>query len=203
MTVADTPHVRYRLPLFPLPTVLLPRALMPLHIFEPRYRALVRDRLDGDRRFGLIYHDWDDRGPFLSEPARIGCVAEIREHQLLDDGRSLIVVEGIERFRIEDGIESERPYFEALVTSWPDTTVMRGEELASRRRESIRLFHSVVASLGDRSEPMPELQADREISFLLAQTIQVAPEWHQRLLELRDEGSRLARIDRVLLTVLD
>lgn len=201
--MATVGELRYRLPLFPLPTVLLPRAHMPLHVFEPRYRAMVSDALEADRRFGMVYHDWDEQGPFLSEPGRIGCVAEIREHQGLDDGRSLLVVEGVERFRLEDGIESDAPYFEGLVTPYPDTTVMQGQELESRRRESIRLFHSVVASLSERPESLPDIQPDRELSFLLAQTIQVDPKWHQRLLELRDEGSRLARIDRILRAVLD
>lgn len=196
------PELRFRLPLFPLPTVLLPGMHMPLHIFEPRYRQMVDDCLDGDRRFGLLYHDWDDQGPFLSEPGRVGCVGEIGEHQALDDGRSLIVIAGVERFRIVDGIESDSLYFEGLVTSHPDTTVMEGEELASRRRESIALFHSVVASLSDKPDALPDLDADRELSFLLAQTIQVDPKWHQRLLELTDEGSRLARVDQVLRAVL-
>lgn len=202
MTSPPEAELRYRLPLFPLPTVLLPGALKPLHIFEPRYRAMVSDCLEGDRRFGMVYHDWDERGPFLREPGRIGCVGEILEHQPLEDGRSLIVVRGVERFRIEDGIESDALYFEGLVTPWPDETVMEGEELRSRRRESIRLFQAVVTSLSERPDSLPELDADRELSFLLAQAIQADPGWHQRLLELRDEGSRLIRVDRILRAVL-
>ncbi|MDX1647911.1 MAG: LON peptidase substrate-binding domain-containing protein [Longimicrobiales bacterium] len=203
MHFSSDPDLRYRLPLFPLPTVLLPRALMPLHIFEPRYRQMVRDRLEADRRFGMVYHDWDRQGPFLSEPGRIGCVGEILEHKRLEDGRSLIVVEGRERFRIEDGIESDALYFEGLVTPYPDTTVMEGEELRSRRRESIRLFRDVVSSLSERPDSLPDLEPDRELSFLLAQTIRSDPRWHQRLLELQDEGSRLARVDTLLRAVLD
>lgn len=203
MIASDGPELRYRLPLFPLPTVLFPGMLMPLHIFEPRYRQMVSDCLGGDRRFGMVFHDWDEQGPFLSEPGRVGCVGEVREHQELEDGRSLIVIEGVQRFRIRDGIESDTPYFEGLVSPHPDTTVMQGEELASRRRESIQLFHRVVASVSERPDALPDLAPDRELSFLLAQTIQVAPSWHQRLLELTDEGSRLARVDRVLRTVLD
>lgn len=203
MSAGPEPELRYRLPLFPLPTVLLPGTLKPLHIFEPRYRDMVRDCLEGDRRFGIVYHDWDEQGPFLSEPGRVGCVGEIREHQTLDDGRSLIAVEGVERFRLEDGIESDTRYFEGLVTPHLDTTVMEGEELASRRGESIRLFHAVIDSLSEAPDTLPDLEADREVSFLLAQTIQADPEWHQRLLETRDEGSRLARVDRVLRAVLD
>ena len=177
--------------------------LMPLHIFEPRYRQMVADCLEGDRRFGMVFHDWDEQGPFLSEPGRVGCAGEIREHQALEDGRSLIVIQGVERFRIQDGIESDAPYFEGLVTPHPDTTLMEGEELESRRGESIALFHAVVASLSERPDALPDLEPHRELSYLLAQTIQVAPSWHQRLLELTDEGSRLARVDRVLRAVLD
>jgi len=203
MVTGSAPELRYRLPLFPLPTVLLPGALMPLHIFEERYRHMVRDALEGDGRFGMVYHDWDEQGPFLSEPGRVGCVGRIREHQELEDARSLIVVEGVERFRIEDGIESESLYFEGLVTPYRDETVLEGEELESRRMESIGLFRAVVASLSERPESLPELEPDHELSFLLAQAIQVDPKWHQRLLEIRDEGSRLARLDRVLRAVLD
>lgn len=199
----DAPERRYRLPLFPLPVVLFPGQLMPLHIFEPRYRQLVQDCLTGDRRFGLIYHDWDRQGPFLSEEGRVGCVAEVREHEPLEDGRSLIVVEGTERFRILDGIESETPYFEALVTPHPDETLLTGTALASRRSESIALFMTVVASLDERPEKLPDLEPDKETSFPLAQTIGIDPSWHQGLLELQDESLRLAELDRVFRVALE
>lgn len=182
--------------------MLLPGAFVPLQIFEQRYRDLVVDVLAGDRRFGLVYHDWDERGPFLFEEGRVGCVAEIREHQPLDDGRSLIVAEGIERFRIIDAIESDALYFEALVGPYRDATAMDGGELASRRLESMGLFHSVVASLAERPDKLPELSPEGDVSFLLAQTIHVDPQWHQELLELQDETARLDRLDRVFLAVL-
>lgn len=191
------PEHRYRLALFPLPVVLLPGALMPLHIFEQRYRDMVRDCTTSDGRFGMVYHDWDDSGPFLGEEGRIGCVAEIRQHELLADGRSLLVVGGVERFRIIDLVESDTLYFEGLVEPYPDRTVMHGEELALRRKESIRLFHTVVETLSAEPAKLPDLTPDDEISFRLAQTIQVTPGWHQRLLELQDEASRLTRLDRV------
>ena len=64
--------------LFPLDLVVLPGETFPLHIFEPRYRDLVRDCLESDSAFGLVYHDWDRQGPFLCEEGRIGCVARIQ-----------------------------------------------------------------------------------------------------------------------------
>ena len=197
------PEHRYRLPLFPLPVVLLPGASMPLHVFEPRYREMVADCLRSDRRFGLVYHDWDQQGPFLFDEGRVGCVAEIREHQLLEDGRSLIGVRGMERFGIVDGIESETRYYEALVSPYRDTDPLPDDLLVARRQESIHLFHAVVASLAERPEQLPELRPDRETSFRLAQTISVDPSWHQRLLELRDETARLDELDRVFQAALE
>lgn len=194
--------LRYRLPLFPLPVVLLPGAVMPLHIFEQRYRDMVSDVLEGDRRFGMIYHDWDEAGPFLVEAGRVGCVAEIRQHEQLEDGRFMLVVEGVDRFRIDEGLEQRALYFEGVVTPHEDETAMDGEELAFRRRESIRLFEELLGLLPERPERLPELDVHGEISYALAQTIQMELTWHQRLLELRDEGSRLERIDQVFRAVI-
>ena len=192
----------YRLPLFPLPVVLLPGAVMPLHIFEQRYRDMVTDVLEGDRRFGLIYHDWDEHGPFLADTGRVGCVAEIRQHEELEDGRYLLMITGVERFAIDEGLEQKSLYFEGTVTSYSDDSAMKGEEMEFRRRESIRLFEDLINLLPERPEGLRELDAGGEVSFPLAQTIQMDLPWHQRLLELRDEGSRLERIDQVLRAVM-
>ena len=198
-----SPQARYRLALFPLPVVLLPGAAMPLHVFEPRYRDLVKDRLEDDGRFGMVYHDWDRQGPFLSEEGRIGCVAQIRRHQALEDGRSLILVEGRDRFRISDGIESDALYFEALVSSFADSPGTPEEELGQRRRESIQLFHLAVASLQGPEADVPDLSSDRDVSFALARMIQVDPRWHQQLLELADERLRLDVLDQVFRAALE
>lgn len=195
-------QLRYRLPLFPLPVVLLPGAVMPLHIFEQRYRDMVADVLEHDRRFGLIYHDWDDHGPFLAESGQVGCVAEVREHEQLEDGRYLLIVEGLERFVIDEGLEQQALYFEAIVTPYADTSAMLGEEMEFRRRESIRLFEQLIGLLPERPDRLPELSAETEVSYPLAQTIQMELPWHQRLLEIQDEGSRLERIDQVLRAVI-
>ncbi len=176
---------------------------MPLHIFEPRYQNLVSDCLSSESGFGLMYHDWDDSGPFMSEEGRVGCVAEIRAHKALEDGRSLIIVEGTDRFRINDGLESEALYFEALVTPDPDASTLADHQLVERRRESIDLFDRVLATLSEPPEDPPHFAPEKEASFPLAQTIQIEPEWHQHLLELRDENVRLTLIDRVFRAVLE
>ena len=216
MTAAD-PDIRTRLPLFPLPVVLLPGTQMPLHIFEQRYREMVRDVLEGDRRFGMVYHDWDLQGPFLTDEGTVGCLAEISQHESLDDGRSLIVIDGLSRFRIVDGIESDALYFEALVAPYTDASAGGGVEndgrvdpgqgasgaaTEARRQASIDLFGAVLDTMSDRPRAIPVLSAGTDVSFVLAQTIRVDPRWHQELLEMTSEEERLVRIDTVLRALL-
>lgn len=91
-----------RLSIFPLAGALLfPRALLPLHIFEPRYRAMVTDAMARDRRIGMI----QPRPEAVSNPRRpalfdIGCIGHIAEIKALDDGRFDLVLEGLTRFRL-------------------------------------------------------------------------------------------------------
>ena len=87
-----------RLSIFPLPGALLfPRGHLPLHIFEPRYRAMVSDALARDRRISMI----QPKGPGEPPPLfAVGCIGHIREVETLDDGRFNIILEGISRFRL-------------------------------------------------------------------------------------------------------
>jgi len=190
-----------RLPLFPLPVVLLPGALLPLHVFEPRYRQLMAHCLEGDRRFGLLYHDPDLSGPFELAGGEVGCVAEILKFEPLPDGRSLVLTLGTERFRVEDGIESASLYREALVEEYPD-----GEEprrgMVGRRRVSIDLFHRVLEEVLEHEGELPTFDPHTETAFQLAQRIQIAPSWQQELLEVRTERERLDRVDALLRTIL-
>jgi len=192
------PENRYRLPLFPLPVVLLPGAVMPLHVFEKRYREMVADVLKTDRKFGLIFHDWDEQGPFLGEEGCVGCLAEIQQHEELEDGRFILIVRGVGRFVIDEGLDQKSLYFEAIVTDYKDASAMRGEEMEFRRGESVQLLDELLDLLPDRPDHLAELSVHSELSYSLAQAIQMEFPWHQRLLEIQDEGSRLERIDQVL-----
>ncbi|MEA3010492.1 MAG: uncharacterized protein QOJ91_2184 [Sphingomonadales bacterium] len=97
-----------RLPVFPLAGALLfPRAQLPLHIFEPRYRDMVRDALAGDRLIGMIQPRGSDEPPSLFE---IGCIGRIAGAEEMDDGRFNIVLEGVGRFRILREAKVETAY---------------------------------------------------------------------------------------------
>jgi hypothetical protein len=93
-----------RIPLFPLAgAILLPRAQLPLHIFEPRYRDMVRDALAGQGRIGMIQPRFGDTEGEMSEPVELfqaGCLGEIVGAEELDDGRFNIVLHGSNRFRL-------------------------------------------------------------------------------------------------------
>ena len=97
-----------RLAIFPLPgAILFPRSYLPLHIFEPRYRAMIRDALASDKLIAMIQPKDEDEPPALFE---VGCIGRISASDELDDGRFNIVLEGLSRFRIAREAEVATPY---------------------------------------------------------------------------------------------
>ena len=97
-----------RVPIFPLAGALLfPRSQLPLHIFEPRYRAMIRDALAGDGLIAMVQPRDQEEPPSLFE---IGCLGRISASDELDDGRFNVVLEGLSRFRIAREAEVETPY---------------------------------------------------------------------------------------------
>lgn len=100
------------LSIFPLPNVVFfPGTLLPLHIFEPRYRKMVQDALQGDRRIGMVLQgsEWETRDSGIPEVHSVGGLGRINEAHELDDGRYDILLRGVSRFRIVEFL-SEAPY---------------------------------------------------------------------------------------------
>jgi len=141
----DLPHV---IPVFPLPgALLLPRGQMPLNIFEPRYLEMVDDALrDGHRLIGMIQPDPVHHGP-PDKPAlfSVGCVGRITQLAESGDGRYLIQLTGISRFRIEEELKVATGYRQCRVTFAPfasDFIARKGEEDVDREAllESLSAF---------------------------------------------------------------
>ena len=185
------------LPLFPLSMVLFPGTVVPLHIFEPRYRQMVTDVLNGDKRFGLIYHDPDEQGPFMNEPGRVGTVAVIRRYQPLPDGRSMIMVRGMDRFQTVAEVEGETLYYQAEVGPYEDLPHPDPKVLVARRKRSLGLFKNILQTLSHVPEALPTFSVRRELSFRLAAVVRMDPFWQRELLEIQDETARLDRLDPV------
>lgn len=193
-----------RLPLFPLPMVLYPGVPLPLHVFEPRYRQMMAHCLEGDRRFGLIYHDPDRAGPYLVEPGQVGCVAEIQKFQPLPDGRSLVLTQGTERFRVTGEPEQDAGamYYEALVEPYAD--LPEDEESVRRHCEATReLYRRAFEENIENLESLPPIDPEATLSFQIAQWIKIDPAWQQQFLESRSEEERLDRLDELLRGALE
>jgi Lon protease-like protein len=127
------------IPVFPLPgALLLPRGQMPLNIFEPRYLAMVDDSLrDGHRLIGMIQPDTGHPGP-EDKPKlyRVGCVGRITQLAETGDGRYLIQLTGVARFRVEEELTVQTAYRQCRVTYAPfadDFIARKGEEAVDRK----------------------------------------------------------------------
>ncbi|MGH9398770.1 MAG: LON peptidase substrate-binding domain-containing protein [Thermoanaerobaculia bacterium] len=172
-----------RLPLFPLPgVVLLPGTLLPLHIFEPRYRAMVADALEGDRMIGMamLKPGWER----ASEPPPIyavGGAGEIVESEELEDGRSNIVLEGRFRYRIL-GEARPDPYRLARVEEIPAASFIG----RSQQEEAIAVATAAFAEIAGELE-MPPLPAGalspERLASELALRLRFAPPELQTFLE--------------------
>jgi Lon protease-like protein len=183
------------LPLFPLGTVLLPGAQLPLQIFEQRYVALLRDLIAGqDERsplFGVVAiregYEVGDDGVRALHP--IGCAALLTQAAVLEDERYLVVSVGTDRFRL-DGIDADAstPYVTGDVT-WldePAGDAGRLGRLAGRTREELTAY---AALLGLEEPDLPS--DDRLLSYAVPQTVPLDVADCQSLLESTDTESRL------------
>jgi Lon protease-like protein len=132
----DLPGV---IPVFPLPgALLLPRGQMPLNIFEPRYLAMIDDSLrDGHRMIGMIQPDSAHAGPPDKPPLyKIGCVGRITQLAESGDGRYLLELTGVSRFRIEEELTANTAYRQCRVTYAPfadDFVARKGEDAVDRK----------------------------------------------------------------------
>ena len=122
-----------RLPMFPLGTVLFPHAVIPLHVFEPRYRALMQDCLDGDRRFGVVLIERGSEVGGGDQRAEVGTQGVITRAAELPDGRWVLEVTGEELVAIDEWLPDD-PYPVALVTAHPGAD--RGCGVRGRARAS-------------------------------------------------------------------
>ncbi|MBV9348435.1 MAG: LON peptidase substrate-binding domain-containing protein [Pseudolabrys sp.] len=131
----DMPEI---IPVFPLPgALLLPRGQMPLNIFEPRYLAMIDDALrDGHRLIGMIQPDERQQKGAATPPLyKVGCVGRITQLAESGDGRYLIELTGVARFRIEEEVKVLTPYRQCRVTFAPfagDFTARKGEQEVDR-----------------------------------------------------------------------
>jgi Lon protease-like protein len=155
------------LPLFPLGTVLMPGASLPLHIFEPRYRQLTVDLVTGavpDKEFGIVAvregFTPDDDG--IAALHTVGCTAELRDVRRLPDGRFDIVTRGARRFRLLDLDAESKPYLTGSVEYLPDVETPTADGmtqmLSAAARDAHRRYCATAWKTGDWAEPQPDVE---------------------------------------------
>jgi hypothetical protein len=182
------------LPLFPLGSVLFPGVVMPLRVFEPRYRQLVEDLQalpEGvDQRFGVVAirdgREVGDAG--VRSVYEYGCTAQLSAVDAADDGSYALVTTGVERFRVLSADLAGAPYPTAEVEMLTDTP---GEDADSLRTPATAQFLGYQRALsglrGVRVGPLPQLPDDPTVlSYLIAATM---------IIDLREKHSLLAAAD--------
>jgi Lon protease-like protein len=195
--------VSQELPLFPLGTVLFPGLVLPLHVFEERYRALVRhliERPEGTpREFGVvaIRRGWEVEEQSSLTLHDVGCVAQVRQVTTHPDGRYDLATVGTRRFAVGKVHDDRAPYLIAEV-DWLDEATGRTEEVDRLVPTVLDLFQRYLrlirpAQLG---EQVPEDAT--VLSHVIAATAALALDERQALLAAPDTAARL-RAERVLL----
>jgi Lon protease-like protein len=172
-----------QIPLFPLHTVLAPGIALPLHIFEPRYRALVRHCLDTESSFGVVLiREGNEVAPRDGSTqelaiASVGTMAEIREASRYADGRWNVLAVGGSRFTIREVLEDAEPYLVAEVDPVPDVTGNLAVAEALVQRVTARFVHYLRLLQprdGESAEPI-DVQVEVEVPDAEAEPEEVAP----------------------------
>lgn len=191
-----------QLALFPLPLVLLPHEILPLHIFEPRYQQMLRDIEPERNLFGISFFEPKDAFSDKPEIGSTGCVAEIREVQTLEDGRSNILTAGIIRYRLLNYVDLDKPYLTAEVEFFED--VEEDEAMLKPAADEIfALFERVAKAAFDLSGNrgrFPEIQkSDPErLSFIVAAAFSLENELKYKLVETDSTLDRFERLHGIL-----
>ena len=187
-----------RLPMFPLGLVMLPHLVVPLHIFETRYRVLMFDCTHGEANpeFGVVLIERGSEVGGNDQRFGVGTVARIVDAAELPDGRWVLSAAGTQRFRVDEWLPDD-PYPLALIERLPDLPWSPDAESARQQAEHhVRRALALSAELGDPAMPATiDLHPDPVISSWQLQAIApVGPFDQQRLLEIDDHRVRLSQL---------
>ncbi len=185
------------IPLFPLTKVLFPRMILPLHIFEERYKTMVSDLGGSSGVFGVV-HSQEVHSGMVGTSARIQRILHT-----YDDGRMDLIAVGEERFRLIDILEGS-PYLVARIEPVEDS----GAVIPAKRQinSMLDLYRRFISRLGLESQQREQLEtlvgemtAEQDISYIIGQTIGLDSDRQQELLEVTSPGERIRLLTGELL----
>jgi uncharacterized protein len=182
-----------QLPMFPLGSVLLPHMVLPLHIFEDRYRELIRDVLAGDGEFGVTLISRGHEVGGGDQRVDVGTVARVQEAEELDDGRWVVIAVGTRRIQVQRWLPEE-PYPRAEVVDLPEPPPEPGTEaLLAELEPQLRRSLSMLTELGDEGVPATFALSDdvQRASWQAAIVMPFTPYDSQRILQISSCRERL------------
>lgn len=190
------------LPLFPLRLVLFPGQVLPLHVFEPRYRVMINQCVEEQLPFGVVLMredtpDWREFKGDVALPYDIGTTAHVRRVERLADGRLNIVTLGLHRFRVRQ-LRFDRPFLQGVVEAFPLEGAPSPQDAHSVRR-LLRGYVQLLSKVLNSEVDLEELPEDpHTLAYLTASALQISWDEKQSLLETPDLPELLS-IERTLL----
>ena len=189
------------LPVFPIGgAVLLPRGVLPLNIFEPRYLAMIRDAMAGDKLIGMIQprRDGDDEAGLFG----VGCAGRITEYRETGDGRMIIALTGVARFAVARELDVTTPYRQVM----PDFDAFADDAgeprpLAPAARSALETtLRSYLDTQGLSADwkAVSEADDDSLVTTLSRPYVRSIPVERQALLEARDLPARAATLNALM-----
>ena len=187
--------------MFPLGSVLLPSVFLPLHLFEPRYRQLIRDCMAGSQEFGVVLIERGSEVGGGDVRADVGTVARVLEARELDDGRWAVGAVGTRRIRVVEWLEDD-PYPRAEVEDWDDVDDGGAADVDALAPvvATLRRVLALASELGDpAADATQELSPEPSLaSFQVAALSPIGPMDRQALLRTPGTSERLRRLADLL-----
>lgn len=186
--------------MFPLGCVLFPSAVLPLHVFEPRYQALVETCLKGDREFGVVLIERGSEVGGDDVRTDVGTVARIVEAEQMADGRWILAAVGVRRIRVRTWLVDD-PHPLADVDDWPDDAPVADlSEAYAERCTVLRRVLALKAELGEPAAPVTVELADDPVlgTYQLGAVAPLGPADQQAILRTDTVEHRLELVGRLL-----
>jgi Lon protease-like protein len=200
MELSGVPEPRV-IAMFPLGTVLFPHALLPLRVFEPRYRVMTERVLKADREFGVVLIERGSEVGGGDTRFDVGTVAQIVRVQQLGDGGYVLATVGIRRVRVAQWMPDD-PYPQAAVVDFPEAEPDPEAAARAARARARDALEDVCAIYRQRDPRVPQLPPDAgdavQASYELAALAPIGPLDAQRLLETPGAAARLLRLADLL-----
>ena len=185
------------LPLFPLNTVLFPGQLLPLHIFEPRYRQMIGECIQHGQAFGVVLIRSGEEVGEAAQPYEVGTTAHIVQVESEADGRMNILCVGKARFRIAHLLH-DKPYLSAQVELWPWEPYLQGSADVARIRRQLDRYVQLLAEIADSQLDLSLPDDPAALANIAASVLQVELSEKQHLLTTSSIGAMLIDVADLL-----